>query len=365
MKKLNLFSPISNLGYGIVGLNILKSLSSKMEISLSLIGGLEGTQSDVELAQEAIERASLFNNFHKAPCLKIWHEFALAERIGSGPLFAFPFFEINQFDQRRINHLKSADGIMVASQWAKNVIKEHLDVPPALVSVIPLGVDSTIFSPGPHKVTDKCVFFNCGKWEKRKGHDVLLEMFRAAFPAETDVELWMMSSNPFLSAETGFLKVRQEWERYYKSDPRVKLIDRVATHGEVANIMSTTNCGVFPSRAEGWNLELLEMMAMGKHVIATNYSAHTEFCDDTNARLIEINNLEKAEDGIFFDGNSGEWASLEGNPFTQAVEYMHEFYKSWKSNPNQYNKEGVDTAKRLSWTRTANHIEDIIYGNQN
>ena len=364
MKKLNLFSPISSLGYGVVGLNVLKHLSKNLDIALTLIGNMEGSEQDVHLAQQAIDKATLFEGFNKAPCLKIWHEFALADRIGSGPAFAFPFFEINKFDQRRINHLKSVDGIMVASKWAKDVIKNHLDVPPALVSVIPLGVDTSIFTAGPHQVTDKCVFFNCGKWEKRKGHDLLLEMFRAAFPEEIDVELWMMCTNPFLSAETGFLKVRHEWERYYKSDPRVRLIDRVATHGEVAQIMGATNCGVFPSRAEGWNLELLEMMSMGKHVITTNYSAHTEFCDKTNARLIEINTLEKAEDGLFFDGNSGEWASLEGKPFTQTVEYMREFYESWKSDPNQYNKEGVDTAKRLSWTRTANHIEEIIYGNQ-
>ena len=364
MKKLNLFSPVSNLGYGIVGLNILKSLSSKLDISLTLIGNMEGTQHDAQLAQEAIDKATLFDGFADAPCLKIWHEFALHDRIGRGPSFAFPFFEINKFDQRRINHLKSVDGIIVASKWAKEIIKEHVDVPPALVSVIPLGVDSTIFQKGPHQITDKCVFFNCGKWEKRKGHDILLEMFKQAFPNEKDVELWMMCSNPFLSPQTGFAKVAHEWERYYRSDPRVKLIDRVPTHAEVADIMSQTNCGVFPSRAEGWNLELLEMMSMGKDVITTNYSAHTEFCTPENAHLMEIENLEKAEDGLFFDGSSGEWASLEGKPFSQGVEYMRNFYEKWKKDANQYNTEGIKTAERLSWDRTAQHIEDTIYGNQ-
>ena len=364
MKKLNLFSPISSLGYGVVGLNILKSLSSKLDVSLSLIGNIEATPQDVDLVQHCIDKATLFDGFSEAPCLKIWHEFALHERIGKGPSFAFPFFEINKFDQRRINHLKSVDGIMVASKWAKEVIKDHVDVPPALVSVIPLGVDGTIFQKGPHQTTDKCVFFNCGKWEKRKGHDILLEMFKQAFPNEKDVELWMMCSNPFLSAETGFAKVAHEWQRYYQSDPRVKLIGRVATHAEVAEIMSKTNCGIFPSRAEGWNLELLEMMAMGKDVIATNYSAHTEFCTPENAHLMEVENLEKAEDGIFFDGSSGEWASLEGKPFAQGVEHIRNFYEKWKKDANQYNKEGIRTAEHLTWERTAQNIEDIIYGNQ-
>jgi len=47
MKKLNLFTPVSSLGYGVVGLNLLKSLSLEMEIALFLIGNLEGTESDV------------------------------------------------------------------------------------------------------------------------------------------------------------------------------------------------------------------------------------------------------------------------------------------------------------------------------
>ena len=71
---------------------------------------------------------------------------------------------------------------------------------------------------------------------------------------------------------------------------KVRFIDRVGTHQEVYNIMSRVDCGVFPSRAEGWNLELLELMACGKHVITTDYSAHTEFCTEENAMLIPINN---------------------------------------------------------------------------
>ena len=357
MKKLNLFSPVSSLGYGVVGLNILKSLSSKFDIALTLLGGLEGTEEDVKLAREAMDKADLFDGFNGAPCLKVWHEFSLSERIGNGPSFAFPFFEITKLGKRRINHLKSVDGIMVASTWAKNVIKENMDVPPALVSVVPLGVDTSIFKDESHNLTDKCVFLNCGKWEKRKGHDVLLEMFRSAFPDEKDVELWMMTSNPFLSD-----KDRHAWERYYKSDRRVRLLERLPTHVEVAATMAQANCGIFPSRAEGWNLEILEMMAMGKDIIATNYSAHTEFCTSDNAHLINIETLEKAEDGLFFDGLAGEWAALDGRPFQQGGSHMRNFYEKWKLDCNQHNKDGVDTAVKFSWDQTANKIEEIIYG---
>lgn len=361
MKKLNLLSPISTLGYGIVGANVLRALSGNVDIALFLLGGLEGTPEDIALAQSAMGKADIFSDRTEAPCLKIWHEFSLAERIGKGPLFAFPFFEINKLDERRINHLSSVDGILVASTWAKEIIQKYIEVPLS-VDVVPLGVDTSIFTHGPHETTEHCVFLNCGKWEKRKGHDALLEMFRAAFPNETDVRLWMMPSNPFLSEATGFAKVKNEWERYYKNDPRVTLFERVQSHQEVAQIMSSANCGVFPSRAEGWNLELLEMMSLGKPVIATNYSAHTEFCNTNNSMLIEVNDLETAQDGLFFDGLGGEWASLDGAPFQQAVEYLRNFYEEWKINKNQCNEAGINTAKQLSWSKTATRIEEIIYG---
>tara|TARA_R110000824_G_scaffold200479_1_gene384470 strand:- start:5930 stop:6997 length:1068 start_codon:yes stop_codon:yes gene_type:complete len=355
MKNLNLMTPINTLGYGVVGLNVLKAISKNVHVSLSLIGNADVSPENGQIVQSCINNLQTFDA--KAPCLKIWHEFALAERVGRGPTFAFPFFEISELDEKRIRHLSSVDGIIVASQWAKDIIDSYKEISTP-VSVVPAGVDRSIFKDIDPIDTKTCVFFNAGKWEKRKGHDVLLRMFKAAFPNESDVALHMMSSNIFLSP-----KQTNEWERYYKSDPRVKVLDRVAGHVEVAQAMSAANCGIFPSRAEGWNLELLEMMSMGKHIIATNYSAHTAFCNSKNSSLIEIEKLETAEDELFFNGSVGQWASLEGKPFKQGVQYMRDFYEEWKLNPNIINQEGISTAKSLSWTNTANKLQEIIYGN--
>lgn len=357
MDKLNLLAPINTLGYGVVGLNIFKHALSDLNIALFPIGNVDTSNPhDISLINNSIHIANEFDNFADAPSLKIWHEFALADRIGHGPTFAFPFFEINKFDQRRINHLRSVDNIIVASEWAEAIIHNHIIS--ASTHVVSLGVDSSIFTHGPHHVTDKCIFFNCGKWEKRKGHDVLLEMFQQAFPNEQDVELWMMCSNPFLPP-----KVHQEWTRYYNRDSRVQILNRVQTQQEVARIMASTNCGIFPSRAEGWNLELLEMMSMGKHVIATNYSAHTAFCNNDNCDLIDITNLELAEDDMFFKASTGEWASLEGAPIEQCIEYMKDFYKRWQSDPSISNEEGIKTARKLSWHNTVQQLKEAVYGN--
>ena len=358
MEKLNLISPVNNLGYGVVGHNLLKHLAQKLDIALFPVGGIDVERNTAELVEQVIRSARNFKDRASAPCLKVWHEFDLAMRVGFGPYYAFPFFELNKIDDKRLNHLSSTDGIIVASKWAQEILNQHSSLVDK-TSVVPLGVDTSVFNHSTSNITnDTCIFFNCGKWEKRKGHDILLEMFQKAFPEQADVELWVLASNPFIDE-----KSRDEWERYYSSDTRVKIISRVDTQHQVAYLMSQANCGVFPSRAEGWNLELLEMMAMGKHVITTNYSAHTEFCNENNSRLINIQQLEPAQDGVFFDGSIGEWASLEGEPFDEGVDHMRAFYQEWQSNHNIVNEHGLQTAQELSLSNTATQLEEVIYGN--
>tara|TARA_Y100000310_G_C20700825_1_gene829721 strand:- start:7541 stop:7888 length:348 start_codon:yes stop_codon:yes gene_type:complete len=111
--------------------------------------------------------------------------------------------------------------------------------------------------------------------------------------------------------------------------------------------MKQADCGVFPSRAEGWNLELLEMMSIGKEVIATNYSGHTEFINKDNCRLIEVKELEEAHDGKWFNGQ-GDWGVIDLDILTKNLLEVHSNKK--------FNKEGVETAKMYSWSNTVKKI---------
>ena len=200
---------------------------------------------------------------------------------------------------------------------------------------------------------DKFVFFNCGQWEKRKGHDILLLLFQEAFKNENDVELWMMCENPFLPPQEA-----AKWTSAYASDPRVRLIPRVNTQQDMVPILQNVDCGVFPSRAEGWNLEILELMSMGKHIIATDYSAHTEYCTDDNSMLATPYKNEPAVDGIWFKGEA-QWASLEGIE-ELLVGYMRDAYAKWKDGSLVENIDGIETAEKYTWTACANRIKEVL-----
>jgi glycosyltransferase involved in cell wall biosynthesis len=349
--KLNLMTPINQLGYGVAGLNILKALQKQCHVSLFPIGNIQVTnQADADEVKKGLENASLFSA--KAPCLKIWHQNQMAERIGSGKLIGFPIFELDTFSDLEKHHLAACDELMVCSRWAKDVVVDQ--VPKNAwdyrmedrVHVVPLGVDTDIFKPVEPIKRDKTIFFNCGKWEIRKGHDLLIDMFKNVLIHDNNVELWMMCTNPFNSPDE-----EAKWTRLY-SHPKIKIIPRAETQQEVYNIMRQVDCGVFPSRGEGWNLELLEMMAMGKYVIATGYSAHTEFCTKDNCGIIPTTEKEPAFDGKWFFGQ-GNWAKLDERSIFETSLMMRDFMEN---KVGTVNEAGIETAKKFSWDNTANLI---------
>ena len=352
--NINLMTPINQLGYGVAGLNILKALQVEHNVSLHMIGQPQVTsQADADAVTKGIETSKMFDP--EAPCIKIWHQNQMAERVGSGKLIGFPIFELDTFTDLEKHHLQSCDELFVCSQWAKGVIKKNYDWSiPAYrergvhqrVEVVPLGVDAEIFKPSSVRQDDKTIFFNCGKWEVRKGHDFLIDAFKIVEKHDPNVELWMMCTNPFNSPEE-----ENKWKMLY-SHPKVKIIPRAETQQEVYNIMSQVDCGVFPSRGEGWNLELLEMMSCGKHVIATDYSAHTEFCTKENSGLVAIKDVEPAVDGKWFFGQ-GNWAKIGEHETFELSLKMQRFIQDRKGTVNEA---GIETARQFSWKNSAEEI---------
>lgn len=360
MSNLNLIAPIGQAGYGVVGWNVLKSLYERgHDIALFSKGGLEyRRQEDSSLVDTCLENSQKFD--YDAPCLTIWHQFDLAMSVGTRHV-AYPFFELDTFNEIEKHHLGYPDDLIVSSKWAKDVINNNIDR--EFITVIPPGIDRNLFNPNkvPKKKSGQnVVFLNCGKWEVRKGHDILLDLFQKAFSVDNTVELWLMPTNPFLTP-----KEVSDWEQMYLDSEmgragRIKIFPWVGDHNEVAKIMAYADVGIFPSRGEGWNLELLEMMSLGKPVIATNYSAHTEFCTEDNCSLIDIDDVEPAYDGRWFH-EQGNWAQIGPNQEAQIVDVMRDVAGQLFDRDTYFvNEPGIETAKKFTWDITAEKIEDLM-----
>lgn len=352
---MNIMSPIdSYTGYGITGYNIWKEIQNIDDNSFLFPIGHINPESgwNIESINKGLNNRQNFN--HATPSFKLWHGNDFFTKVhGTGKYGGLSFFEIDTLSEIEKSSYNLLDIIFMPSEWAKNVLENNGIKKP--IVVCPMGVDMSVFDgvvPEDKKEKNTYIFINVGKFEIRKGHDILVDIFNSAFNEDDDVELWMVNHNPFLNQEQ-----RNNWINLYnksKLSSKIRFFPRLPDQKTVSKVLSYADCGVFPSRAEGWNNEAIEMMAMDKPIIITNYSAHTQYCNKDNSYLVDIDNIEPANDGLWFHGE-GNWASIEQKQIDQFIDYMKYVYK----NNIRDNTNGLKTAMSLSWNNTAN----IIYSN--
>ena len=357
MKKiLNIHAPINSTSYGYVSCNIIKELS--------LIGydlrhiPISHSIPDKHFLPYIEDTLKRFDYDYNAPSLKIWHQHGLNSFCGTGTRIGMPIFELEQFNEVELHSLNNPDKIFVCSNWAKAVIENQVPKQTNNVSVIPLGFDDEIFKPSPMPTIDKTVFANFGKFEVRKGHNVLPDVFNKAFNEDDDVLLIMLPHNFFLNQNE-----TNEWIKLYtgtKLANKIKFFNRQDSQYELYNIMRQVHCGIFPSRAEGWNLEALEMLACGRHLIITDCTGHTEFCNAENSKLINMTSgFEKAFDNKFFDGRFS-WRKIGNDEIDQMVEHMRQIHRDRREGKLTLNNSGILTSKNFTWKNTAKIIDQNV-----
>jgi glycosyltransferase involved in cell wall biosynthesis len=357
--NLNFSAPINiSTGYAVVSINLLKSLiQQNHEVTLWPIGPVEAISSNAQLIENAIKKQKGFDK--NAPSIRHYHQFALQDHIGDGPKIGSTVFELDRFSEQEISSLKGQDALCVPTEWAKKILMNNGIEKP--ICILPHGVDRTIFNENvaPNiKRGNETVFINIGKWEIRKSHDILVDAFNKAFSPKDRVFLIMCCYNPFYSLEDN-----EAWARLYKDSPLgdhiLVISDRLPTQEDVAGLMASADCGVFPSRAEGWGLESFEMMSLGKSIIITNYAGHTGYATYDNSLLIEPEGLEDAYDGKWFFGQ-GQWMEFGESQIDQLINHMRSVHKMKQQGSLEVNNAGIETAKKLSWNNSAQCLTKFI-----
>ena len=105
-------------------------------------------------------------------------------------------------------------------------------------------------------------------------------------------------------------------------------------------------------------MELAEMLAMGKHCIATNATAHKEFVNKDVCELVEVDKLVRAYDNKWFYGQ-GYWPNLNDKTISQLSEKMilvkNKIQSGILNNDNAY-----EHMKKYTWEKTAEKIIESI-----
>nr|WP_255679628.1 glycosyltransferase [Methylocystis sp. WRRC1] len=139
---------------------------------------------------------------------------------------------------------------------------------------------------------DKFVFltvFDVGSTSARKNPDSVINAFRAAFSEVEQAFLVVKLHLPGNVDRDLLHDLRKEMEDI----PNATLIVARLSEHEMEMLREASDCLVSAHRSEGYGLNIAEFMALGKDVVATNYSGNTEFFSESTGyavdyRLVEI-----------------------------------------------------------------------------
>jgi len=260
----------------------------------------------------------------------------------------YTMLEVDKLPDRWVKALNTVDMVWTLSHWGKKVF-ENSGVEKE-IKVVPGGVDLNLFNP--HRLPlvpedDKFRFLSVGKWEIRKGFDILCRAFAEEFSKEEKVELWLVCDTAKFYIRN-FNIYEELFRLHLPSDrPEIKPFRFIQDYRDMGRIYVSAHCFVNPTRGEGWNLPLIEAMACGLPAIVTNWSGHTEYVNDKNAILLNDFKLVQANhpEQIFKQYlEQGKWAEPSIKELREKMRYAFE-------NRDEIKKIGERAAKDVkNWT---------------
>jgi glycosyltransferase involved in cell wall biosynthesis len=227
--------------------------------------------------------------------------YPLFEQARGRENYGYTFFE-NELSATSVTNAKRYDTVLAGSSWCRD---RMLEQGIANCAVLLQGIDPTKFYPvETQKTTDSFVIFSGGKFELRKGQDLVLRALKIVQDKYSDIVLvncwynmWpqsvrLMNASPHIrmgQVDTGnWIHFMQEiYTLNGLNANRIKTLDIVPNY-ILRQIYAQTDIGLFPNRCEGGtNLVLMEYMACGKPVIVANNSGHRDVVGAENAILLE------------------------------------------------------------------------------
>jgi glycosyltransferase involved in cell wall biosynthesis len=352
-KYLNLMCPIGGDNLGYISLNILLSLKNN-EINTSLFPIMVdhkisfNDDNDLSICTGAIRYSRNFT--YKSPSLKIWHPHDLAVKPGKGKYYALIIPNSDDLTAAEIHHINYTDGILVNSQWAKNILEKHKIKPK--IHMINFGVNEKIFNPNiAHNHSDKYIFYTTGSWSLSNGYDFLIKAFSLAFEPKDNVELRLLPSNTNLSENEEHKWLQSIENSIMKNN--IHLFNRLQSQYEVSQFIADADCLLSLQRISSTGTSLLEAMSMQKPIIAINCGVVSDYPENDNFFRIPVDSYEKAYDDRIYYGES-KWPKLDDKILDNAIDHMRFLYKNNIKNA----KYDIGT---YDWNKAGEQLANILY----
>ena len=219
---------------------------------------------------------------------------------------------------------KTFDLILSPSEWGRQCMINY-GIAPEKTAVVPEGIDPVKFHPfrtsPPPKIPR---FLMIGKYENRKSYPEAFEAFHLAHQQNPNFEIWIKADwiNGVQSVQhPEFLELCAKY-----SHLPITVVQGIASDEQMLELYHSATHFVFPSKCEGWGLPLLEAIACGLKVIATDFGGQSEFLRSTklNTRIIpyqisEIVDMDWRNIYPHIDSDFGKWAFIDTSGLSDII----------------------------------------------
>jgi glycosyltransferase involved in cell wall biosynthesis len=269
------------------------------------------------------KRFDLIHAFFGIPCgyvaMKLGLPYIVSLRGSDVPFYNKRFFLLDVFIFKHLSRKiwRNAKAVIANSEGLKELAQKT--APRQIISVIPNGVDIDFFRPASEKISSASLrLVSVGRLIERKGYGYLV----MALKGLCGVELVLVGDGP----------LRSDLERMARDHGvRVDLVGALE-HNEVVRHLQRADIFVLPSLNEGMSNAVLEAMACGLPIIATDTGGSKELIDG-NGFIVEKANSNALREAIDRFLSDRALVARMGARSRELAEGM-----SWRSVAGEYKK---------------------------
>lgn len=281
------------------------ALATRPNVQLHPLPGIRRANVEVALATALRSTgADIYHSPYRLPALLpntptvlTLHELSMLHRDPDGTSWSGRFSQFTR--QAQLGALvRQADAVICVSQWLRDQFLKAVDYPAAQVHVVHNGVDHSRFHPRYRPIARKRAgrllgiqppyLLALASDERRKNSHTLLRAY-AQLPTDAPTLV--------LAGVTASASPLAEQARTLGIAHRVRFAGYVP-EASLPDLYAGTRCFIYPSLHEGFGLPILEAMACGAPVVASNRSAIPEVAGDA-ALLVDCANVATLAEAMY------------------------------------------------------------------
>lgn len=233
------------------------------------------------------------------------------------------FWELPSFPEKWLDRFPYYDEIWVGSSFIANALTPLAPIPVVCIPPVMTPKTSGSRERGRYRLraaADEFIYlfiFDFHSYFKRKNPLAVIEAFKQAFRPTESVRLVIKCVNEQFSPDE-FAMMKAQAEGY-----PISIYTGYWTATEMQDLMAACDAYVSLHRSEGLGLTISEAMALGKPVIATDWSGNTDFMNVSNSFPVRYQLVELEENvGPYQAGEI--WADPSINHAAERMRFVFE-----------------------------------------